>query len=101
MKKHKRVDRQGLSNALKGLFAQPDPQFYIRPMLHIQCGGAIEVEGCRAVIGCTEEQIRLDMGSWIVTLSGDGMQMESLNRRCLILRGRILDVSFSHREGRR
>lgn len=99
MRKNKRVGG-GQSGALKRLFVQPDPKFYLCPMLHIRCGGTIEVEGCRAVLDCTGEQIRLDMGRWVVTLCGDGLCMESMNRRCMVLRGRVLDVSFSYKEGR-
>ena len=43
------------------LFAQPAKGFYRRSILHIQCGGALEVENCRAVLECTEERVRLQM----------------------------------------
>ena len=63
--------------------------FYRRSILHIQCGGAIEVENCRAVLECTEDQVRLQMARWEVVLMGRKLQLESLNRRTLVLRGCI------------
>ena len=76
------------------LFAQPDKGFYRRSILHIQCGGAIEVENCRAVLECTEERVRLQVARWEVALTGEKLQLESLNRRTLVLRGRIVQITF-------
>ena len=82
------------------LFAQPSKGFYRRSILHIQCGGA--VENCRAVLECTEERVRLKMARCEVVLTGENLQLESLNRRTLVLRGRISQITFQQakREGR-
>ena len=52
MKKQRSV-RAAPKTEKVNLFAQPDKGFYRRSILHIQCGGAIEVENCRAVLECT------------------------------------------------
>lgn len=84
------------------LFAQPAKGFYRRSILHIQCGGALEVENCRAVLECTEERMRLQMARCEVVLTGENLQLESLNRQTLVLRGRISQITFQQakREGR-
>ena len=101
MKKQRSV-RAAPKTEKVNLFAQPDKGFYRRSILHIQCGGAIEVENCRAVLECTEDRVRLQMARWEVVLRGRKLQLESLNRRTLVLRGCISQISFQQakREGR-
>ena len=45
--KHKRkTRRESPGTYLKRLVRQPPAAFYRQPVLHIQCGGQVEVEGC-------------------------------------------------------
>lgn len=93
MAKHKKTQHGAW---LHGLLQMPPPDFYHRPVLHIDCGGHVEVEGCRAVLLYNQEQIRLDMGHWQVSIFGDELELEAMNKRELQIRGRVLRTEFSY-----
>lgn len=93
MAKHKKTEHGAL---FRGLLQMPPPDFYRRPVLHIDCGGHVEVEGCRAVLLYDQEQIRLDMGRWQVSIFGDELELEAMNKRELQIRGRVLRTEFSY-----
>lgn len=76
-------------------FKMPPPDFYHRPMLHLDCRGRTEVEGCRAVLEYNAQQIRLDLGSHLVTLYGDELILEALGKNALQIRGQILRAELS------
>ena len=95
MKKHTAKNRRGPAALMKAVVRMPPPDFYRRPVLHIDCGGRIEVEGCRSILLCNEDMIRLDLGRWQVSLCGDALRIEALTRRELQICGQVLRVEFS------
>ena len=95
--KHKRkTRRESPGTYLKRLVRQPPAAFYRQPVLHIQCGGQVEVEGCKGVLLYDESQIRLDMGGWQVSLYGDELILCGVGGRMLTQKGRIFRAEFSN-----
>ena len=41
---------------------------YGRPVLHVDCGGALEIENCRSILQYDAEKLQLDMGELSVTI---------------------------------
>ena len=98
MGKRAETTHKGPLQLAKSCIGQPPPGFYTRPMLHIDCTGRVEVEGCRGVLLFNEERLALDMGRWQVSLCGDGLVLEGLTRRSLQIRGTLLRVELSTAE---
>ncbi len=80
---------------MSGWISLPDADFYTRPVLHWDCGGALEVENCRTVVEYTSEQIRLDLGSCQVQILGDGLCLGGFTGRSLLIRGTIIRIELS------
>lgn len=76
------------------LFGQPAPGFYRMPDLVVR-GGRVVTDGCRRVLDFTPQKLCLDMGSAIITLYGDALQIESLSNRRLIASGQIQRIEFA------
>ena len=87
MKQKRRAKRESPGAYFKRLIRQPPASFYHQPVLHIQCGGQVEVEGCKGVLLYDESQIRLDMGGWQVSLYGDELALCGVGGRMLTLKG--------------
>lgn len=98
MKQRRKKKRESPGTYIKHLVRQPPPGFYRRGVLHIQCGGLVEVEGCKGVLLYDEGQIRLDMGGWQVSLYGDELTLCGIGGRMLTLKGRIFRTEFSYEE---
>ena len=98
MKQKRRAKRESPKAYFKRLVGQPPAGFYRRPILHIQRGGLVEVEGCKGVLLYEENQIRLDMGGWQVSLYGDDLTLCGIGGRMLTLKGRVFRAEFSNEE---
>lgn len=98
MKRKRRAKRESPGVYFKRLVGQPPAGFYRRSILHIQCGGLVEVEGCKGVLLYDENQIRLDMGGWQVSLYGDDLTLCGMGGRMLTLKGRVFRAEFSSEE---
>lgn len=96
MKEKRRTKRGSPGAYLKRLVRQPPAAFYRQPVVHIQCGGQVEVEGCKGVLLYDESQIRLDMGGWQVSLFGDELTLCGVGGRMLTLKGKIFRAEFSN-----
>lgn len=96
MKQKRRAKRESPGAYFKRLIWQPPASFYHQPVLHIQCGGQVEVEGRKGVLLYDESQIRLDMGGWQVSLYGDELALCGVGGRMLTLKGKIFRAEFSN-----
>ncbi len=96
MGRRRKNERKTPAQLVHSLFRMPPSDFYHRPILHLDCGGRIEIEGCKGVVQYDEEQITLDMGGVRVALQGDDLILEALNGRELQIRGQVLRVEFSY-----
>lgn len=76
----------------------PDADFYSRPVLHWDCGGALEVENCRTVLEYTSERVRLDLGSRQVQVLGDGLCLGGFTGRSLLIRGTVIRIELTEKE---
>ena len=54
------------------------------------------MEGCKGVLLYDENQIRLDMGGWQVSLYGDELALCGVGGRMLTLKGKIFRAEFSN-----
>lgn len=96
MARAKKSPHPGLWQTLRGVLAQPPAGLYRQPVLHVNCSGLVEVEGCCAVLLYDAQQIKLDLGRWQVSLFGDELTLEAFNRSQLIIRGRVFKTEFSY-----
>ena len=96
MGRRSKAKRKTPVQLVHSLFKMPPPDFYHHPILHLDCGGRIEVEGCKSVMRYDKDQICLDMGGIQVALYGDGLILEALNGRELQIRGQVLRAEFSY-----
>ena len=96
MAKGRKTPRRGVLPALRGVLAGPPAGLYRQPVLHINCSGLVEIEGCRAILLYDEQQLRLDLGRWQVSLFGDGLMLESFSKTGLIIRGRVFKTEFTY-----
>ena len=58
---------------------------YGRPVLHVDCGGALEIENCRSILQYDAEKLKLDMGELSVTIEGNelvGGHLPNADSRC-------------------
>lgn len=96
MKRKRKTKGEGPGAYLWRLARQPPSAFYHQPVLHIQCGSLVEVEGCKGVLLYDESQIKLDMGGWQVSLFGDELTLCGVGGRMLTLKGRVFRAEFSN-----
>ncbi len=54
----------------------------------------VTVDGCRGVITCSEDYIKLNIGSRAVGISGRNLMIKSLTDREIMIVGCILSVEF-------
>ena len=78
---------------LRPLAAPPPESLYRLPELELR-GGSLLTDGCRRVLDFTPQRICLDMGDTLVTLYGEGLQIESFAGKRLILAGRFTRVEL-------
>lgn len=96
--KRKKSERERLSTILKGMFRQPQPGFYHQPILHINCQGQIEVENCKEILLYNEQAVKLDMGHWEITLFGNELELCTVGKALLTLKGKVFKAEFSYKE---
>lgn len=96
--KRKKEQRERLGVMIKELFSQPQPGFYHQPVLHINCRGQIEVENCKEILLYNEEAVRLDMGHWEISLFGNELELCSMGRALLTLKGKVFRAEFTYKE---
>lgn len=96
MPKAKKTPRKGFLQTLQSILAPPPAGLYRQPVLHINCSGLVEIEGCRAVLLYNEQQLKLDLGKWQVSLFGDGLSLETFSKTGLVIRGRVFKTEFTY-----
>lgn len=96
MPKIKKTPHRGFLQTLQSVLAAPPAGLYRQPVLHINCSGLVEIEGCRAVLLYNEQQLKLDLGKWQVSLFGDGLMLESFSKTGLVVRGRVFKTEFTY-----
>lgn len=90
--------RVSWKRTVSGWLSMPDADFYSRPVLHWDCGGALEVENCRTVLEYTSERVRLDLGSRQVQVLGDGLCLGGFTGRSLLIRGTVIRIELTEKE---
>lgn len=58
-------------------------------------GNELELQNFRAVVDYTSEGLLIDMGRGRLTIQGDDLVILALEKGRLVLRGHVLDISFS------
>ncbi len=91
--KKKRGERYSFRRAM-GLATQPVRALYGVPALHVECGGALEIENCRGILQYDAQHLRLDMGGWTVTVEGDDLTVDNYQRATMTVRGRVFSIHF-------
>lgn len=82
--------------ALRGMLTKLPDGFYRLPEFSLR-GGCLATGGCRRVLDLTPEKICLDMGSFLVTLYGTSLRIESLCGKRLLLAGRFTGITFQEK----
>lgn len=87
----KRGERDSFRRAM-GFVTQPLRALYGVPALHLECGGALEIENCRGILQYDAQRLRLDMGGWTVTVEGDGLTVDNYQRATMTVHGRFFSI---------
>lgn len=72
---------------------------YGHPVLHVDCGGGLEIENCRGILQYDAEKLKLDMGKINVTVEGDGLVVDTYRKTMITVHGRVFSIHFSGGEG--
>jgi len=72
----------------------PPPDLYSRPLLHIDCRGAVQIDNCKGILLYNETAVEFAMGSTRVRLTGDALRLETVAKEIVLVRGRIFRVDF-------
>ncbi len=95
-KKKGKSERYSLQRAL-GIGVQAvQSTLYGRPMLHVECGGSLEIENCRGILQYDAQKLVLDMGEWSVQIEGDSLVVDSYQKALMTVRGRVFSVRFGY-----
>lgn len=78
------------------MLRQPSRDFYGRPSVYLS-GNILEIEHFRRICTYEEEKLCLEFAGGMLTVYGDGMQIETLSAHRITLRGMFLHTDFSSR----
>lgn len=67
---------------------------YGRPVLHVDCGGALEIENCRSILQYDAEKLKLDMGELSVTIEGNELVVDTYQKTLITVRGQVFFPSI-------
>lgn len=91
-----RSRKQKLPPDPRRLFAQPEQNFYRMPELELRAHSVL-TDGCRRLLDFTSERVSLDTGSFIVTLYGTSLHIESYAGKRLILGGHFSRIELKNK----
>ena len=74
---------------------------YGRPVLHVDCGGALEIENCRSILQYDAEKLKLDMGELSVTIEGNELVVDTYQKRSSRCEGRCFPSIWLRRSAGR
>ncbi len=62
----------------------------------LQCFGnrEIQIEGCRGILKYEQEEIRLNVGTGEISITGNDLSIPALERNFVQIRGRITQIEF-------
>ena len=69
---------------------------YGRPVLHVDCGGALEIENCRSILQYDAEKLKLDMGELSVTIEGNELVVDTYQKTLITVRGQVFSIHFGY-----
>ena len=94
--KQRKTGRLTLRSWLSRMLRQPPRGFYGRPSVYLS-GNTLEIEHVRRIRTYEEDKLCLEFSGGMLTVYGDGMQIETLSAHRITLRGMFLRTDFSSR----
>ena len=76
--------------------SQVQTVLYGRPVLHVDCGGALEIENCRSILQYDAEKLKLDMGELSVTIEGNELVVDTYQKTLITVRGQVFSIHFGY-----
>ena len=64
---------------------------YGRPVLHVDCGGALEIENCRSILQYDAEKLKLG-----VTIEGNELVVDTYQKTLITVRGQVFSIHFGY-----
>ncbi len=74
---------------------QLSQMFVNEPKIEMSGNREIIVDGCRGVVEYSEDVIKLNLGETVLTLSGDGLVINSFDSSIAVISGQIGGISFA------
>lgn len=71
---------------------------YGQPMLHINCNGFFEIENCHGIIRYDVNHLELDMGKQRVVIEGEGICVDTFQKKLITVSGTLFSLCFSNEE---
>ncbi len=94
MPRNKGVRKESPKAWAKQLFTQPPVASYQAPAIYMS-GGELELRNFHAVMDYTESHLQINLGRKQLEIVGDDLRIIALEKSHLVLRGRVLRISFS------
>ena len=68
----------------------------VQTVLHVDCGGALEIENCRSILQYDAEKLKLDMGELSVTIEGNELVVDTYQKTLITVRGQVFSIHFGY-----
>lgn len=95
-----RKKQESMRASPKELFAVSgkvlEPLLRPRPLIYLDCNGALEVENCKGILCYDTQKIVLNMGMLCVRIEGDSLTMDLLRKDFIRIRGKIFAVHLCY-----
>lgn len=65
------------------------------PKIEMSGNREIIIDGCKGVVEYSENSIKLNLGETVLTLSGNGLIINSFDSSIVVITGQISDISFT------
>lgn len=75
--------------------------FYLNPQIHFDCNKELLIENCRRIEEYNEVFMRLISGRLCIHIWGSDLRAYDFKTKGLIVRGKISQIEFIERSGRR
>lgn len=68
--------------------------FKDEPRIEMSGNREMIIDGCKGVVQYDETQIKLSLGEYVLSLSGDNLVINSFDSSVAVISGQICDISF-------
>ncbi len=94
MKRNKQKKLVLIKKWCKNLLAQPQPQFYTKPMLYIS-GDEMELKNFCQLLEYTDEHLGMTIKNGALDIYGANLFVVALEKERILIKGTVFKIEFS------